>query len=287
VPAFVAFRLPLIPLFDKKDKMMSELYYLQRSNKYEMHDTACCCVHLSPLPHRALSASLYKLDIQGLQALSALLTDEDDDRFPDWLNAQEAQLTCYGISTKMVIDAGLREAQRQGMPLLNYPSRSAESETLPYMHVCMIQPPDGTRTHDSNEQHTTPPLKGVHCTVTLTTEQLSDVLCSALEGGSNSWYTIEEFVDPTLWQFNSEPKREKGHWAQDYPFNPGGALLISDMTDSAHGVMRLDTEAIQKGLAILAEKYPWHLASILAENADADTGDALLQCSLFGDVIYG
>jgi hypothetical protein len=122
---------------------------------------------------------------------------------------------------------------------------------------------------------------------TLTAEQLSDVLCSALEGGSNYWYRIERVVEPTLWEFESEPRCENEHWVQDYPLNPAGALLISDSEESDHGTMRLDAEALQKGLIILATKYPRHLADLLTENADAETGDAVLQCCLFGDVIYG
>jgi hypothetical protein len=125
-------------------------------------------------------------------------------------------------------------------------------------------------------------------THTLTPELLSGVLCSALEGGSNYWYWIERVIEPTRWEFDSEPKRGEGlHWEHDYPLNTGGALLISDQEDREHGTMRLDAAAIQKGLAVLAEKYPWHLAAMLADNADAETGDALLQCSLFGEMIYG
>jgi hypothetical protein len=130
-------------------------------------------------------------------------------------------------------------------------------------------------------------MKNFTVTHTLTAEQLSSVLCSALEGGSNYWYCIDGFVEPTNWEFTSEPEH-RTHYAHDYPLNPSGALFISDTTeDGDHGRMRLDWEAIQKGLTILAEKYPWHIADMIRENADADTGDALLQCCLFDDVIYG
>jgi hypothetical protein len=127
-------------------------------------------------------------------------------------------------------------------------------------------------------------------TINLTAELLSGVLCSALEGGSNYWYWIDEFVEPSAWLFESEPKPEKGtHYAQDYALNPGGALIISDQGDDDEDqeAKRLDTEAIQRGLIILAEKYPHHFANILSENYDAYTGDALLQCSLFGELVYG
>jgi hypothetical protein len=122
----------------------------------------------------------------------------------------------------------------------------------------------------------------------LTAEQISDALCSAIEGGSNYWYSIDRAIEPSEWQFDSEPQRDGQHWLHDYPLNPGGALLMSDTTeDNEHGTMRLDSESIQRGLTVLAEKYSWHMQDILQENADADTGDALLQCCLFGEIIYG
>jgi hypothetical protein len=125
-------------------------------------------------------------------------------------------------------------------------------------------------------------------TQTLTAEQISDVLCSALEGGSNYWYRIEGREEPTTWEFDSEPKcGDSQHWRHDYPLSPGGALLISDTEDPDRGTMRLNSDAIQQGLNVLAEKYPTHLAAILDESGDAETGDALLQCCLFSDIIYG
>ncbi len=127
----------------------------------------------------------------------------------------------------------------------------------------------------------------VTLTHTLTSEQISDILTSALEGGSNYWCRVVDCLAPmTTWEFDSEPKSEQGHWAQDFPLNPGGKVLIVDKLDGDAGVLTLDAEAIQKGLNVLAEKYPWHITNILSENDDAETGDVLLQCSLFGDIIY-
>ncbi len=43
---------------------------------------------------------------------------------------------------------------------------------------------------------------------------------------------------------------------------------------------------IKKGLAVMAKKQPKSFADILNENTDMYTGDCLLQCALFGEVIY-
>lgn len=133
-------------------------------------------------------------------------------------------------------------------------------------------------------------MKDFTVTQTLPIQRVSDVLCSAIEGGSNYWYEYVGEVEPKTWEFDSElvPGLPAGvHYLHDYPLNPGGALLLGDMEDSDHGTMRLDSEAVQKGLVVMAEKYPKHFANILTEDDDAETGDVLLQCCLFGGIIYG
>ena len=64
-----------------------------------------------------------------------------------------------------------------------------------------------------------------------------------------------------------------------------GALIIKAVDDP--NAYRLDLDAIERGLQAMAEKFPKHFADILGENDDAITSDVLLQCCLFGYVIYG
>ena len=51
--------------------------------------------------------------------------------------------------------------------------------------------------------------------------------------------------------------------------------------------LRLDKDSILKGIKILNKEYPHHIRNIINDNIDACTGDAYLQCCLFGEVIYG
>lgn len=46
-------------------------------------------------------------------------------------------------------------------------------------------------------------------------------------------------------------------------------------------------EALQRGLKIMAEKYPKHFADLVGENDDAMTHDVMVQCCLLGDIVYG
>jgi hypothetical protein len=125
-------------------------------------------------------------------------------------------------------------------------------------------------------------------TLTIRKERIRALLDAALEGGSNSWYTIVRKQEPTVWEeVDDLPTGSPGtHWHSDYPLNPDGALIIRDKLDDEHPTIRLDTEALQRGLTILAEKYPLQLVQFLNEQEDADTGDLYLQCCLFGEQIY-
>lgn len=115
-------------------------------------------------------------------------------------------------------------------------------------------------------------------------QRISDLLCCALEGGSNYWYTIDKFIKPLVaWHGG---KIEYRHL--DYPLSPGGALMISDKEgEEGTPTYRLDVLAIEKGLKIMNEKFSHHFSNWLEENDDAETGDVFLQCCLFGELVYG
>jgi hypothetical protein len=117
------------------------------------------------------------------------------------------------------------------------------------------------------------------------TQRIADLLCTALEGGSNYWYTIAEFIKPDAFLFRMDEKQLFRHL--DYPLNPGGALKIKDTQGDESVTYTLDLDVIQKGLKLWAEKYPSDYAQFLADNEDAETGDSFLQTCLFGEVVYG
>jgi hypothetical protein len=127
----------------------------------------------------------------------------------------------------------------------------------------------------------------VTVTTTITAQRISDLLCSAFEGGSNYWYTIKEYHAPAKLEFRSSPDVIFRHL--DYPLNEGGGLTIGDIEDPENVFIRpvLNRESIALGLQIMADKYPKHFGDFTAENDDAETGDVFLQCCLMGEIVYG
>lgn len=122
-------------------------------------------------------------------------------------------------------------------------------------------------------------------TLALDKRRVADLLCEALDAGAGCWCRMADTI---------APPRDKlvvhlgEHYAHvDYPLSEGGALVLTVRLEEPSPEYRLDWEAIQKGLAVMASKYPRPFGDWLAEKDDAETGDVFLQCCLFGEVRYG
>lgn len=111
-------------------------------------------------------------------------------------------------------------------------------------------------------------------------QRIEDLLCCALEGGSNYWYQIVKYRYPSRLVMDSI---EYPHL--ELPIK-GGSVIIKDLFDD-FGEKILDREAIEKGLDLLQHWYPHLFDEFIHENEDADTGDIFLQLCLYGEVIYG
>lgn len=133
-----------------------------------------------------------------------------------------------------------------------------------------------------NQRHTIP--------VTLTGAQLASALCSAFDGGSAYWATRVEVISTT-------PTKDVGVSVRPDPFANVSAYLVPFLGGTLKVHLRdndpdlkppqLDLAAILDGVRILCEKYPHHFSDLVRNNADAGTGDALLQCAIFGDLPFG
>ena len=124
-------------------------------------------------------------------------------------------------------------------------------------------------------------------TIEITTEvrieeqKIKDLLCCAFEGGSNYWIGKIKYTNPNDIEVN--------HGYVDLPFIEGCCVTVYDTEyDEEEGKYKgvLNKESIQSGMQILADKYPHHWKDINQDNEDANTGDAYLQCCLFGEVVF-
>lgn len=133
---------------------------------------------------------------------------------------------------------------------------------------------------------------------TISLDLVCNLLCAAFEGGSNYWYYITDYREP------SDPSMIPTSpgvidWA-DYshiacPWGDGAVIIVdkeeyfgNDRSTKGIETYELTEEKIVKGITLFAEKFKKRWARIaLEEDYDADDGDLFLQMCLFGEVVYG
>lgn len=119
----------------------------------------------------------------------------------------------------------------------------------------------------------------VEITVELTQQDVDDIMCGALEGGITYWCNDAEVVeDKYFGEFASEQ------------ISRGGSLRLHDSEEDKTYV--LDLEKFINGFKIwLSKGYDLYGAvktgKIDCCNIDAGCADGIVQCALFGDIIYG
>jgi len=108
-------------------------------------------------------------------------------------------------------------------------------------------------------------------------EMIGNLLCNGCEGGINYWAESPD----------DNAKEVGADYFHEAPLKEGGFFTVKDAEDEDAPEIRIDRDAINKGIKVMAVKYPWHLANALTENDDADTGDVFIQCAAFGEIVYG
>jgi hypothetical protein len=110
-------------------------------------------------------------------------------------------------------------------------------------------------------------LKPFTVQITIPKDRIVDLLCGALEGGSNYWAhfqcSVDDFYDID---------------------DPTWRLSVDDVDGG--DTFTLKREDLAKGLQILSEIVPHHYSNFIKEDDDAETADCFLQCCVFEDVVY-
>ena len=116
-------------------------------------------------------------------------------------------------------------------------------------------------------------------TVTTKTEipvdRVADLVCCALEGGSNYW--CAEFAP------DGYPEgTQYGHEAVAH----GAPFTIRDDFGVSPRRVKNSPEIIAAALQLMADKFPKAWADFINENEDAITGDLFFQLLCFGEEVY-
>ncbi len=112
-------------------------------------------------------------------------------------------------------------------------------------------------------------------------KQLADVLDSA---GSKYWCKELRWPDADFLQDDT-------CWEALLAGRIDHVTVVEDRSEEGKGPLRhkVTREKVAKAAQIILDKYPHHLGAVLgnSEDADAETGDVLLQCAALGDIVYG
>ena len=115
--------------------------------------------------------------------------------------------------------------------------------------------------------------------LTVTAQDIDDIMVAALEGGINYWCREADVVGDYLGEFASDQ------------ISRGGKLLLYDAEED--DVYELTLEKFLHGIEKACEdrwfaEYDWcDGKTIDACQVDADVADAIVQLALFDDVIFG
>lgn len=102
-----------------------------------------------------------------------------------------------------------------------------------------------------------------------------DQVTTSVEGGSNYWAHIDVGKHQPGW---------RNYFTTKY-------TIIGDSDEKAGAIQgetyELSLDKLKAGLEIVADKYLHHFKDIIGETGDATTADVLVQCALFGKIVYG
>lgn len=118
-----------------------------------------------------------------------------------------------------------------------------------------------------------------------------NLLCSALEGGSNYWYWLPSEARIIFEEYRKE-KREPIVNMMFKAIQAGHKIPVHDaetIDDENDGDLLgyISKESIEKGERIMFEKHNQHYSDARNENDDATTGDVWFQLAVMGEIVYG
>ncbi len=120
-------------------------------------------------------------------------------------------------------------------------------------------------------------------TIGLTEEDLKDILCACIEGGSNYWCQIQNYGEQ--WD-EIEDTLPDGHTIEDHImtlWDNHYLLRVIDTEDDQHYLISFDDFLI--AIQHVIDDGTWETDDVC--DVDGYVGDCIMQYATFGEVIYG
>ena len=147
---------------------------------------------------------------------------------------------------------------------------------------CEIEIPieDLQQVIDALEQVSGTPIKNQFKETPEYNEIINDLLITAMEGGSNYWYGIEEKLLP-------DNKEAKGIYPSDVVIKHKGELIIGDVEGLDDTLGKVTLDRCYKALELVLINDPEMYVRIMTGDYDASDADVFFQYAVMKEVVYG
>ena len=122
----------------------------------------------------------------------------------------------------------------------------------------------------------------LNVTVSINRKRLGDLICCALEGGSNYWC---DGFKPDIYPI-PEGESNSVEWGHEAVAH-GASFTIEHDFDGIELHITNNDEHLVRTMELMATKYPAYWNDFMTENEDASTGDVFFQLLCFGEIVYG
>lgn len=126
--------------------------------------------------------------------------------------------------------------------------------------------------------------------VSLTDEQRENLLCGALEGGSNYWYLFTDAACDNLDRFvKAKNVQHDGTFVQRLwkAVLAGHSIDVNDLTKPGRKLGVFSLESIRKGELAMIKEQITHFTDVLSGHDDAITADVWFQFCVLGELVFG
>lgn len=120
--------------------------------------------------------------------------------------------------------------------------------------------------------------------IQITRDDFESIIVTALEGGSNYWYSLGEGIPPK--DENNTPLSVR--IANKLFDDPEYKLAVHDIEDEeGEPLGYISQQSLLDAYGIIAQKWPHHFSDMTSDDYDAITADVFFQVAVMGDIVFG
>jgi hypothetical protein len=116
----------------------------------------------------------------------------------------------------------------------------------------------------------------------LSNQQITDIIITALEGGSNYWYSLEMNSNNAA----KSKDQSRAEFICEQVLKHNATFQIFDIDDDEH-LGELSKESIKKGIKLVKANYPEYIVDVKEGDFDAEIADIFFQYFILGEIVFG